>query len=132
MPAPAPVPADDDAVAAGGADVPCARGLAGHECGEFGGETFEVGGRVETDLGVDGEGDEPRALVFRARLHARDVAHDVADGGHQVLGGEAVLRLDGGVRRAAPRITDGSTTKLCARAAMMRSTQPRRWRSSTR
>ena len=69
--------ADDEAIPAVAGSGCERRGFASDEVGEFVGEPFEIGGRGERQLGVDGDREQPRAFFLRPCLHARHVA----DGG---------------------------------------------------
>src|SRR6187551_3577166 len=69
------MPGDDDAVAAAAGCIEL-RGVPREGFRQFGGEALEGFRRRETDLRVDGEGQQPCALFARAAAHPRHVADD--------------------------------------------------------
>ena len=83
--------ADDDAIAAAGVGSAVTLTLPREEVGQLGREPLEILRRGEAEFGVHREGQEAAALTLGTRLHARNLAHDVASRVDQVFGGEAVL-----------------------------------------
>jgi hypothetical protein len=97
------VAADDDAVAAAAGGGVESGGDSRDRLADLRREPLEIFGRLEVDVGLDGERQEPLAALFGAGLHARDVAHDGRGGADQVLGGKPILDR---ARRPAGRSGD--------------------------
>ena len=83
--------AQHETIPACAGDLAEGRGFPRDEGGEPVGEPFEIGGRGDVQLGVDGERQQPRALLLGPRLHASHIADHGGGAGDQVIRREAIL-----------------------------------------